>query len=50
LPNASFDASLVRGQNRHFLVYRNFDALLDYNCSNSYALAIALLSDRIASR
>ena len=48
LPAADVDASLVRGQARHFLVYGNFAALLDYNCSNSYAVTVGLLADRIA--
>ena len=30
-----------------FVVSSNFRALLSYNCANSYALAVALLSDRI---
>lgn len=30
-----------------FLVYRNFHAIYSYNASESYALAIALLSDRL---
>lgn len=30
-----------------FLVFRNFDALYSYNAAESYALAIALLSDRL---
>lgn len=30
-----------------FLVYRNYDALYSYNAAESYALAIALLSDRL---
>jgi membrane-bound lytic murein transglycosylase B len=30
-------------------VYRNYDALLGYNCAHAYALAVALLSDRIPS-
>jgi membrane-bound lytic murein transglycosylase B len=47
LPVAKIEASLVRGQRRHFLVYDNYDALLDYNCSNSYAVAVGVLSDRI---
>jgi len=47
LPRADVNASLVRGSKRHFLVYRNYEALVDYNCSNSYALAAGLLSDRI---
>lgn len=47
LPRADMDASLVRGLRRHFLVYRNYEALLDYNCSHSYALAVGLLGDAI---
>jgi membrane-bound lytic murein transglycosylase B len=49
LPKADLTASLVRGQKRHFLVYRNSEAILSYNCSNSYAVSVGLLSDRIAS-
>lgn len=30
-----------------FLVHRNFDALFSYNAAESYALAIALLADRL---
>ena len=30
-----------------FLVFRNFDAIWSYNAADSYALAIALLSDRL---
>ena len=49
LPKADLTASLVRGQKRHFLVYRNYEAILSYNCSNSYAVSVGLLSDRIVS-
>jgi membrane-bound lytic murein transglycosylase B len=45
LPTAGMDASLVKGAKRSFLVYRNYEAIIDYNCSHSYALAAALLSD-----
>jgi membrane-bound lytic murein transglycosylase B len=48
LPKADFDASLVSGSSRHFLVYRNYDVLLDYNCAHAYALSVGLLSDRVA--
>jgi peptidoglycan lytic transglycosylase B len=48
LPVSTMRASLVRGQSRHFLVYRNYEAILDYNCSNSYAVSVGLLADRIA--
>ena len=47
LPKSGLDASLVSGSKRHFLVYRNYDALLDYNCAHSYALSVGLLADRI---
>jgi membrane-bound lytic murein transglycosylase B len=47
LPRADMAASLVRGDRRHFLVYRNYFALLDYNCSHSYALAVGLLADSV---
>ncbi|MEZ5317223.1 MAG: lytic murein transglycosylase [Vicinamibacterales bacterium] len=47
LPVADMSASLVRGRNRHFLVYRNYLAILDYNCSNAYAVSVGLLSDRL---
>jgi membrane-bound lytic murein transglycosylase B len=40
-------ASLIRDGSRAFLVYGNYEALLDYNCAHSYALSVALLSDRI---
>lgn len=33
-----------------FLVFRNFHAMYSYNASESYALAIALLSDRLRGR
>ena len=47
LPTADMDASLVRGVKRHFLVYRNYHALIDYNCSNSYAVSAGLLADSV---
>lgn len=47
LPHASLRAALVRGERRSFLVYRNYEALLDYNCSNSYAVSVGLLADKI---
>jgi membrane-bound lytic murein transglycosylase B len=49
LPNADIKASLVRGDKRFFLAYRNYDALIGYNCANSYAIAVALLSDVAAT-
>jgi len=47
LPNADLNASLVDAGRRHFLVYRNYHALLEYNCAHAYALSVALLADRI---
>jgi membrane-bound lytic murein transglycosylase B len=49
LPAATPDGALVAGQSRFFLVYRNYDALLDYNCAHSYALSVGLLADRVAA-
>ena len=43
------EAWLVSGRARHFLVYRNYDALLEYNCAHAYAITAALLADKIAA-
>ena len=45
LPAAAVDASLVSGVKRHFLVYPNYEAILDYNCVHAYGLSVGLLSD-----
>ncbi len=47
LPEADRTASLVSGTSRHFLVYSNYDALLQYNCAHAYALSVALLADAL---
>jgi membrane-bound lytic murein transglycosylase B len=47
LPRADMEASLVRGETRHFLVYGNYEALLAYNCAHAYALSVGLLADRL---
>jgi membrane-bound lytic murein transglycosylase B len=47
LPKTDFTASLVSGASRRFLVYDNYDALLEYNCAHSYAITVSLLADRI---
>jgi peptidoglycan lytic transglycosylase B len=47
LPRAEIDASLILTGRRAFLVYGNYESLLEYNCAHSYALAVALLSERI---
>ena len=33
-----------------YLLTTNYRAILDYNCSNFYALAVGLLADRIVGR
>ncbi len=46
----AFTASLVMPAGPDgpaFLTYRNFRAILSYNCSNFYALGVSLLSDEI---
>jgi membrane-bound lytic murein transglycosylase B len=43
------EASLVRSGKRAFLVHPNYDAILHYNCAHHYALAVAILADRIAA-
>jgi peptidoglycan lytic transglycosylase B len=49
LPTSDQQASLVSGSTRHFLVYGNYDALLDYNCAHSYAISVGLLGDALVS-
>jgi membrane-bound lytic murein transglycosylase B len=48
LPNSAQKASLFSGTTRHFLAYDNYDALLEYNCSNSYALSVITLGERVS--
>ena len=47
LPASTMDASLVTDGWRYFLVYKNYEALLAYNCATSYAISIGVLSDTI---
>jgi membrane-bound lytic murein transglycosylase B len=47
LPAADRIASLVTAGSRSFLVYRNYEALLAYNCAHAYALSVGLLGDRL---
>ncbi len=47
LPKVDRDASILKAVSKTYLVYRNYDALLGYNCAHAYALAVGLLSDRI---
>ena len=46
LPAADVEASLISGDRRHFLVYPNYQAILEYNCVNAYGLSVALLGER----
>ena len=47
LPRSSIKAGLVETDERSFLVYENYDAILEYNCAHYYALTVALLSDQL---
>jgi membrane-bound lytic murein transglycosylase B len=50
LPAAGLHARMVLPQGAHgpaFLVYRNFDAIMEWNRSLNYALAVGILADRI---
>ncbi|MCU0256679.1 MAG: lytic murein transglycosylase, partial [Vicinamibacterales bacterium] len=47
LPAQGPAASLVRVNGRAFLVYRNYETLLAYNCAHHYALGVAMLSERL---
>ena len=50
LPETLPDAALVSGTKQHYLVFSSYDAILDYNCSHSYAITVGLLADRLAAR
>lgn len=47
VPASDRSASLVVAGERLFLLYDNYDALLEYNCAHSYALSVALLADKL---
>jgi membrane-bound lytic murein transglycosylase B len=47
LPVATLDASLVTDGTRYFLVYKNYESLLAYNCATSYAISVGMLADRL---
>ena len=49
LPKSGLNASLVHNGTRSFLVYRNYEALLGYNCAHTYALSVALLAEQVGS-
>jgi membrane-bound lytic murein transglycosylase B len=47
LPRPSIDASLLTLDGRAFLVYRNYETILGYNCAHRYALSVAMIADGI---
>ena len=47
LPKVDRAASLLNAGSKTYLVYGNYETLLGYNCAHAYALAVALLSDRL---
>jgi membrane-bound lytic murein transglycosylase B len=47
LPQSDIPASLVDVGGRSFLVYPNYETILDYNCAHLYALSVAMLADRL---
>ena len=50
LPNAKLKARLIipdNYENYGYLVYKNFDSLLNWNRSNYFAIAVGILSDNI---
>ena len=47
LPASDLPASLVEVSGRSFLVYPNYEAILDYNCAHLYALSVGMLADRL---
>ena len=54
LPTRDLKAVLVQpegvGKNEGFLVYRNYAAIMSYNCAHLYAITVGILSDRIGYR
>ena len=53
LPTVKVDARLLMPDGtggKAFLIYRNYESLLRYNCSNLYALTVGLLSDAVGGR
>ncbi len=50
LPRAKLDASLLSVDDQTYLVYRNYEALLAYNCAHTYALSVGILGDRLEGR
>jgi membrane-bound lytic murein transglycosylase B len=47
LPQSDIPASLVDVGGHSFLVYPNYETILDYNCAHLYALSVGMLADRL---
>jgi membrane-bound lytic murein transglycosylase B len=47
LPASDLPASLVEVNGRSFLVYPNYESILDYNCAHLYALSVGMLADQL---
>jgi membrane-bound lytic murein transglycosylase B len=47
LPAGDLPASLVEVSGQSFLVYPNYETILDYNCAHLYALSVGMLADRL---
>jgi membrane-bound lytic murein transglycosylase B len=47
LPHSDIPASFVDVGGRSFLVYPNYETILDYNCAHLYALSVTMLADRL---
>ena len=47
LPESDIPASLIEIGGHSFLVYPNYETILDYNCAHLYALSVAMLADRL---
>jgi membrane-bound lytic murein transglycosylase B len=47
LPAVDLPASFVDVGGHSFLVYPNYESILDYNCAHLYALSVAMLADRL---
>lgn len=54
LPTRDLSAVLVKpdgvAKNEAYLVYRNYAAIMSYNCAHLYAITVGVLSDRIGYR
>ena len=47
-PKGTIQTSLLRVDDRTWLVTANYEALLAYNCAHNYAISVAALAAKIA--